>query len=78
MVIVGLALLSVGIVTGLTQLESGDYDATMTVTVAVWVLYTVALVLRREAGLRGRRYAWAVVLGFGLVAVVLPVTHFAA
>jgi ABC-type uncharacterized transport system permease subunit len=77
-VIVGLALLSVGIVTGLTQLESGDYDATMTVTVAVWVLYTVALVLRREAGLRGRRYAWAVVLGFGLVAVVLPVTHFAA
>ena len=77
-VIVGLALLSVGIVTGLTQLESGDYDATMTVTVAVWVLYTVALVLRREAGLRGRRYAWAVVLGFGLVAVALPVTHFAA
>ena len=77
-VLVGLALLSVGIVTGLTQLESGDYDATMTVTVAVWVLYTVALVLRREAGLRGRRYAWAVLLGFGLVAVVLPVTHFAA
>lgn len=77
-VLVGLALLSVGIVTGLTQLESGDYDATMTATVAVWVLYTVALVLRREAGLRGRRYAWAVLLGFGLVAVVLPVTHFAA
>ena len=27
--LVGLALLSVGIVAGLTQLESGDYDATM-------------------------------------------------
>jgi ABC-type uncharacterized transport system permease subunit len=70
--LVGLALLSVGIVAGLTQLESGDYDATMSVTVAV------ALVLRREAGLRGRRYAWAVLLGFALAAVVLPVTHFAS
>ena len=77
-VLVGLALLSVGILAGLTQLESGDYDATMTVTVAVWVLYALSLVLRREAILRGRRYAWAVLVGFALVAVVLPVTHFAA
>jgi ABC-type uncharacterized transport system permease subunit len=76
--LVGLALLSVGIVAGLTQLESGDYDATMSATVVVWVVNTVALVLRREAGLRGRRYAWAVLLGFALVAVVLPVTHFAS
>ena len=50
----------------------------MSVTVVVWVVNTVALVLRREASLRGRRYAWAVLLGFALVAVVLPVTHFAS
>lgn len=74
----GLALLSLGIVAGLTQIERGDVDATMTVTIAVLVLYGLVLVARREAGLTGRRFAHGVLVGFALVAVVLPVTHFAS
>ena len=50
----------------------------MTVTVVLWALYAAALVLRREIGLQGRRLAWSLVAGFTLVAVVLPLTHFAS
>jgi hypothetical protein len=35
-------------------------------------------VLRHEAGLRGRRFAGLLLSGFALVAVVLPITHFAS
>ena len=34
--------------------------------------------LRREAGLRGRRFAWLLLTGFALIAVVLPLAHFAS
>ena len=37
-----------------------------------------ALLLRREAGIRGRRAAWLQLAGLALVAVVLPLTHFAS
>jgi ABC-type uncharacterized transport system permease subunit len=74
----GLGLLSIGIVVGLTTLERGDVDAAMVVTVGIWVLYAVALLLRREIGLRGRRAAWLSLAGLALVAVVLPLTHFAS
>ena len=50
----------------------------MTVTIAIWAFYGLALLLRREAGLQGRRLAWTLVAGAVLVAVVLPLTHFAA
>ena len=50
----------------------------MVVSVAIWALFAAALVLRREAGLRGRRAAWLVLVGFALVGVVLPLTHFAS
>jgi ABC-type transport system involved in cytochrome c biogenesis permease subunit len=50
----------------------------MTVTVVIWALYASMLVLRRELGLRGTRLAWSLVSGFVLVAVVLPLTHFAS
>jgi hypothetical protein len=50
----------------------------MTVTACIWVLYAGVLLLRREAGLRGHRLAWSLVSGFALVAVVLPLTHFAS
>ena len=50
----------------------------MAVALAIWALYTVGLLLRREAGLRGRRFAVLLVAGFALVAVVLPLTHFAS
>jgi ABC-type uncharacterized transport system permease subunit len=76
--LVGLVLLSAGIVVGLTRLDSGRIDLAMTVTVVLWGLYAGALVLRREVGLQGRRLAWSLVAGLTLVAVVLPLTHFAS
>jgi ABC-type uncharacterized transport system permease subunit len=74
----GLALLSGGIVVGLAWLDVDGLDAAMSVTVAIWAFYGLALVLRREAGLQGRRLAWVLVAGAMLVAVVLPLTHFAS
>ena len=74
----GLCLLSAGIVVGLAWLSVEGLDAAMTVTVAIWAFYGLTLLLRREAGLLGRRLAWALVSGALLVAVVLPLTHFAA
>ena len=50
----------------------------MAVTLAIWAYYATALILRREGGLRGRRLAALLVCGSGLVAVVLPLTHFAS
>lgn len=76
--LVGLSLLSAGIVVGLAWLSVDGLDAAMTVTVAIWAFYGLILLLRREAGLLGRRLAWALVSGALLVAVVLPLTHFAA
>jgi ABC-type uncharacterized transport system permease subunit len=74
----GLALLSGGIVAGLAWLDVDGLDAAMTVTVAIWAFYALALALRRETGLQGRRLAWSFVVGAGLIVVVLPLTHFAA
>ena len=76
--LVGLVLLSAGIVVGLTRLDSGDLDAAMTITALIWAVYAAALVLRRETGLQGRRLAWSLVAGFSLVAFALPLTHFAS
>jgi len=77
-VLVGLALLTVGIVLGVTRLDAADIDLAMTVTVVVWALYAAALFLRREIGLQGRRLALSLVAGFALVAAALPLTHFAS
>ena len=74
----GLVLLSAGIVVGLATLDQGDVDAAMFVTVGIWALYATALLLRREAAVRGRRAAWLLLCGLALVAVVLPITHFAS
>ena len=76
--LVGLGLLSAGIVVGLTRLDADELDLAMTVTALIWVLYAGVLLLRREAVLRGHRLAWSLVSGFALVAVVLPLTHFAS
>ena len=73
-----LALLTAGMAVGLASLDRGDVDAAMVVTLGIWVLYATVLVLRREARLHGRRAAWLLVAGFALVAVVLPITHFAS
>jgi ABC-type uncharacterized transport system permease subunit len=74
----GLALLTAGMVVGLTTIQRGDLDAAMVVTVGIWVFYAGILVWRREAGLRGRRAAWLLLTGLALVGVVLPLTHFAS
>ena len=72
-----LVLLTLGIGVGATSFERGDFDAAMAVTLGVWVTYASLLVLRHE-GWRGRRAALVNLAGFALVAVVLPLTHFAS
>ena len=76
--LVALGLLAGGIVAGLASFESGDFDITMAITIAVWVVYASLLVLRHESRLFGGRAARLTVLSFVLVAVVLPITHFAS
>jgi ABC-type uncharacterized transport system permease subunit len=71
-----LVVLTLGIGVGAASFERGDFDAAMAVTLAIWGTYAALLVLRRE-GLRGRRAALLNLAGFALVAVVLPITHFA-
>jgi ABC-type uncharacterized transport system permease subunit len=75
---VSLGLLSGGIVLGLARLRSGEFDAAMAVTLALWLLVATVLALRWEIGLRGRRAATLLTAVVALVAVVLPITHFAS
>jgi ABC-type uncharacterized transport system permease subunit len=77
-VAVSLAVLSAGILAGAISLEGAGVDAAMVVSVLIWTVFATTLVLRREVGLRGSRAAQLVLIGFALVAVVLPLTHFAA
>lgn len=71
-----LVLLTLGIGVGAASFERGDFDAAMAVTILVYAAYAALLVLRHE-GWRGRRAALLNLAGFALVAVVLPLTHFA-
>lgn len=71
-----LVLLTLGIGVGAASFERGDFDAAMAVTIAIYATYAALLVLRHE-GWRGRRAALLNLAGFALVAVVLPITHFA-
>jgi HemX protein len=72
-----LGLLTLGIGVGAARFHRGDFDAAMGVTFAVWATYAALLVLRHE-GWRGRRAARLNLMGFVLVAIVLPLTHFAS
>ena len=76
-VVASLALVALGIGVGASSFERGDFDVAMAVTVAIVAVYVSLLVLRHE-GWRGRRAALLNLAGFALVAVVLPITHFAA
>jgi len=71
-----LVVLTIGIGVGAASFERGDFDAAMAVTLLILALYAGLLVLRHE-GLRGRRAALLNLAGFALVAIVLPLTHFA-
>lgn len=77
-VVVSFGLLTVGIAVGLARFERSDFDAAMAVTLLAWAVYAAMLVLRREVGWWGSRLAWSELFGFALVAVVLPITHFAS
>jgi ABC-type uncharacterized transport system permease subunit len=72
-----LAVLALGIAVGASTFEREDLDAAMVVTLLVVGVYAVLLALRR-GGWRGRRAALLTLAGFALVAVVLPITHFAS
>lgn len=76
--LVALAVLSSGMVVGLASFERGDFDAAMAVTLGIWAAVAAGLVLRRETRLCGRRFAVLLVAVLALVAVVLPLTHFAS
>ena len=76
-VLASLVLLALGIGVGASSFERGDFDVAMGVTFAIVGAYLSLLVLRHE-GWRGRRAALLNLCGFLLVAVVLPLTHFAA
>ncbi len=75
-VLASLALITLGIGVGAASFERGDFDAAMAVTLGAWLVYASLLVFRR-GGVWGRRAALLNLLGFLLVAIVLPITHFA-
>lgn len=71
-VAVALPALTVGVGIGLARLESaaGSFDAVMVMTLVAWGVYALFLVLRYEAGWRGRRAAYLALAGFVLVIAV--------
>jgi ABC-type uncharacterized transport system permease subunit len=78
---VGLPALTAGIVAGLVRLrdQGSAVDALMAVTLGAWLVYAAYLVLRYEAGWRGRRAAYLALIGFAFVIVArlgLQLTHF--
>ena len=79
---VALAGLTIGIGIGFARLETrgGSLDVTMVVTALAWAVYAAYLVLRHQAGWRGRRTAYVALIGFVVVLVVRvglpPVAHF--
>lgn len=74
---VSLAALTGGIAAGLARIRGGGLDAAMGLSLGIWMLVAAGLVLRSEAGLRGRRFALLLMAVLASVAVVLPLTHFA-
>jgi ABC-type uncharacterized transport system permease subunit len=78
---VALPALTVGIAAGLIRVyERGStIDALMVVTLGSWLVYAAYVVLRFEAGWRGRRTAYLALAGFALVIAArlgLQLTHF--
>ena len=77
-----LPALTVGAGIGLARLQAdgASFDAIMGLTVLTWIVYAAFLVLRWEAGWRGRRTAYLALAGFLLVVLVrivlTPFVHF--
>jgi ABC-type uncharacterized transport system permease subunit len=78
-IVLAVPALTLGLAVGLARLavEGGELDALMAVALAVWAAYVGFLLLRFEAGWRGRRTAYLAVAGLLLVvAALVPVSHF--
>jgi ABC-type uncharacterized transport system permease subunit len=76
---VALPVLTLGLGVGLARLgtEGGGFDVVMAVALVIWVAYAAFLLLRFEAGWRGRRTAYLALGAFVLVvAGLIPVAHF--
>jgi len=76
---VALPVLTLGLAVGLARLgsEGGGFDAVMVFALLTWVAYAAFLVLRFEAGWRGKRTAYLALGAFALVAAgLVPVAHF--
>jgi ABC-type uncharacterized transport system permease subunit len=81
-VLVALPALAAGVGLGLARLREsgGGFDALMGASLLTIAVYAAYLLLRFEAGWRGRRAAYLALAGFALVIVVrlaLPLAHFA-
>jgi ABC-type uncharacterized transport system permease subunit len=81
-VLVALPALATGVGLGLVRLRErgGGFDALMAASLLTIAVYAAYLLLRLEAGWRGRRAAYLALAGFALVIVVrlaLPLAHFA-
>jgi ABC-type uncharacterized transport system permease subunit len=78
-IVLAVPALTLGLAVGLARLalEGGEFDALMAVAIAVWAVYVGFLLLRFEAGWRGKRTAYLAVAGLVLVvAALVPVSHF--
>ena len=78
---VALPALTAGIVAGLVRLrdQGSAVDALMGVTLGAWFVFAAHVVLRYEAGWRGRRAAYLALVGFAFVIAArlgLQLTHF--
>ncbi|HEY3070245.1 MAG TPA: cytochrome c biogenesis protein CcsA [Gaiellaceae bacterium] len=74
-----LPALTLGLAVGLARLaaDGGGFDALMIAALAVWAAYAGFLLLRFEAGWRGRRTAYLALAGIAFViASLVPVSHF--
>jgi ABC-type uncharacterized transport system permease subunit len=81
-VLVALPALAAGVGLGVVRLREsgGGFDALMGASLLTIAVYAAYLLLRLEAGWRGRRAAYLALAGFALVIVVrlaLPLAHFA-
>jgi len=76
---VSLPVLTVGLAIGLSRLvvDGGGFDPLMAVALVMWAAYAGFVLLRYEAGWRGRRTAYLAVAGLAFVlASLIPVSHF--
>jgi len=78
-ILLAVPALTLGLAVGLARLvvEGGGFDALMAVALTIWAAYVGFLLLRFEAGWRGKRTAYLALAGLALVvAALVPVSHF--